>query len=40
MIQFFMGTTIGILLGIALSVLMVMAEIEERKENDTENRSN
>lgn len=37
MLQFFMGTTIGILIGITLSALLAMAEYQERKEHEREN---
>ena len=36
MIQFFMGFTLGAIFGIVISALLVMAEREEKKENDAE----
>ena len=37
MVQFFMGTTIGIIIGITLSALLAMAEYQERIEHEGEN---
>ena len=37
MLQFFMGTTIGILIGITLSALLAMAEYQERIEHERKN---
>lgn len=40
MIQFFMGTTIGVLIGMVLSALMVMAERQDAMEEEWRRRNN